>query len=299
MLKKNLFICVILVLSTSTLLLADVLHVPMHYSTLQQAIYSAPNNANAIIEIADGHICNEVVIVSNKSGLTIRGKYPCTTTPIIKGSSNYASIIKMVNCNNITIKNLTIQFHENTGVAYGIELWNSRNVNISDNTIENLSSSGWMIVGIFGDLKRVYIRNNKIINCNTMAIKGETGALSYGESDHTNNTLTGNYNNIEWSATASSYGVPRFWCNEIEGSPNGYGVLAYSYTAGYKNRVDLNQNEFINVKYPLKAQGNIKISTYDSDYTGCTDRFQVEQGIGIWGEILNWGLNNFYSCPDL
>jgi len=287
---KNI-IFLIIIFSITSNIFGAIRRVPDDYATISAAKILIPDGD--IIEIKDGHVCYENVLLLGEDYIEIRGQIGSTTMPVIQGVVQDEPVIGIASCHHITIKNLMIR----TASAgwTGIELYNSNHhIYIEDNYIEQVEPSfpnfTYGIIGVLAD--HVYCRRNTFYGFG-YGIHAYGGGANLGWSDHTNNLIENcSWTGIYWgNFEPLTDSRPRFWNNYV------YFIDGYAYSIDATQAftwVDLNANQTCWVDVALKAI-NSRLSTSNGYYWVCdVDRFRTEGT----GEIIDYGGNSYYYCPD-
>jgi len=154
---------------------------------------------------------------------------------------NDAGQVILVNCNNITVKNLNL-----SNTNDGVQLWQSDNCIISENSIEN------NVNGIY-----IWCSNNNTISGNSIIENNVNGIYIWGSN---NNTISeNNIENNECGIQIGSSNKNIIYLNNFKNNTNH--VYSYASTNIW------NSTEMITYKYKGKQYTNYT-GNYWSDYTG-------------------------------
>ena len=111
------------------------IHVPDDYRTIEEAVRNADRDDTIVVE--DRFIIRDSITLRNERRLTIEGEFRFRRNTVIQGRRDTEPVIELLNCSDITFKNLTIQ-----SGSVGISATNSRNIEIVECVIQDNAGSG-------------------------------------------------------------------------------------------------------------------------------------------------------------
>ena len=234
----------------STLTLADILHVPVDYSTIQQAL-DACNPGDTVI-VSPGTYPENIVWPSTENIHLVSESGALST--IINGGTplhpDSGSVIYFLNVNNaivegFTIKNGTGTLDPTWGRSGGGIFCKESSPEIINNIIENNNASYGAGISCLSNASPL-IENNTIKN--NSAVENGGGIDSYLNSDPQiiNNLIENNYAGYGGGISCANFNSPIIKENTVTGNVaniSGGGIIIYSNSNGliYKNTVTLNQ----------------------------------------------------------
>lgn len=131
---------------------------PGSHPTITAALATIPKGTGARLFISG--ICQEKVMVQHHVGVTLEGTPGSRLEPPAGNTERHPQALNIRESDNITVRTLTLRGTPN--VTGAMSVWNSRQIDIRDLTIENGGSEGgaWIVNSVGVMFANVIVQNN-------------------------------------------------------------------------------------------------------------------------------------------